>query len=289
MDDGLLLPFGADRSDFVVPNPSFFESPWWTMPEDADPRTGWDNAEILATPFAASNDLYGKIHSHVQSWLKKFHRQVHSRNIDLHFTCLAPKGLADHLVGSEAFARIDATTYADSHLQSGQSIDTLLGLFTPLLQAPHINPDATLLTLHREGVASMVKENRLPQTQKLTEMMHTMLLSRPVPRDDMSDSSSAYDVRFVLSKEGIKHVRDVDAWFAEYMKEHRFVDAAKKVGMAMRESHTIVEKWPTKLKRDIMDMYAAQEEYQALRASGLRGDERYIEWKRTAWPTEEGS
>lgn len=56
------------------------------------------------------------------------------------------------------------------------------------------------------------------------------------------------------------------------MKAAEFEEAQRELGSVMKE-HTIVEKWPMKLK------WAAQEEFELLQASMHSGSERYVEWK----------
>jgi hypothetical protein len=70
------------------------------------------------------------------------------------------------------------------------------------------------------------------------------------------------------------------------MKQYKFKQAGKKtlkedVAVKMKDAHTIVAKWPYKLQLNATeDLIGARAEFEALRASGLRGDERYVEWKR---------
>jgi hypothetical protein len=71
------------------------------------------------------------------------------------------------------------------------------------------------------------------------------------------------------------------------MKQHKFKQAGKKtlkenVVVKMKDAHTIVAKWPYKLQLNAtVDPAGAKADFRALRAWGLRGDERYVEWKRT--------
>ena len=47
----------------------------------------------------------------------------------------------------------------------------------------------------------------------------------------------------------------------------------------MKKEHTIVEKWPFRLKLE-PDQPGAQEEFDLLLCSGVSGQERYVEWQR---------
>lgn len=51
------------------------------------------------------------------------------------------------------------------------------------------------------------------------------------------------------------------------------------VGAAMKEEHSIIEKWPYRLKLR-PGLRGAQEEFDRRLRDGVSGKERYIEWKR---------
>jgi hypothetical protein len=57
-----------------------------------------------------------------------------------------------------------------------------------------------------------------------------------------------------------------------------FQQVPKKVGAIMKEEHTIVEKWPFRLKLQ-PGQPGAQEEFDRLMSGGVIGTERYVEWK----------
>lgn len=50
-------------------------------------------------------------------------------------------------------------------------------------------------------------------------------------------------------------------------------------GLAIKERHTIIDKWPMRLKLRF-GQAGAQEEFEVLQASSLTGCERYMEWKK---------
>ena len=52
-------------------------------------------------------------------------------------------------------------------------------------------------------------------------------------------------------------------------------------GMAIKEKHTIVDKWPMRLKLK-SGQPGAQEEFDIAQSSEHSGSERYMEWKRKA-------
>lgn len=64
------------------------------------------------------------------------------------------------------------------------------------------------------------------------------------------------------------------------MNTHEFKGIERYVGVVMKERHTIIDKWPMRLKKTA-DEEGGMEEFRALLASGGSGTERYMEWKRT--------
>lgn len=65
-----------------------------------------------------------------------------------------------------------------------------------------------------------------------------------------------------------------------YMADLDFGVIERVFGVAMKVKHTIVEKWPLRLKLR-PGQQGAQEEFEMLRSSDHSGIERYVEWKRT--------
>lgn len=53
---------------------------------------------------------------------------------------------------------------------------------------------------------------------------------------------------------------------------------AEYVGLCMKTEHTIIEKWPMRLKLSLPQA-GAQDEFDLLQSSGHSGSERYVEWK----------
>ena len=64
------------------------------------------------------------------------------------------------------------------------------------------------------------------------------------------------------------------------MQKFRFVKSTAEFNMQMKEPHTIIEKWPMKLKLK-PGQESAQEEFKLRLASVNHGDERYVEWRRS--------
>lgn len=62
------------------------------------------------------------------------------------------------------------------------------------------------------------------------------------------------------------------------MREESFTEIERYLGMTMKQSHTIVEKFPMRLKLRL-GQAGAKEEFENLLASSHSGAERYVEWK----------
>lgn len=65
------------------------------------------------------------------------------------------------------------------------------------------------------------------------------------------------------------------------MRDFGFAEAAQFLGAAIKDNHTVVEKWPFRLKLR-PGQPGAQEEFDRVLAGGVSGKERYVEWQRIA-------
>lgn len=65
------------------------------------------------------------------------------------------------------------------------------------------------------------------------------------------------------------------------MKKNKFKDIEQHFGVVAKEGHTIIDKWPLRLKKRPTEE-GAKEEFRLLLASAHTGAERYVEWKRAA-------
>lgn len=63
------------------------------------------------------------------------------------------------------------------------------------------------------------------------------------------------------------------------MKKTGFEEAGKAMGVKMKEKHTVIEKWPFRLKLR-PGQPGAQEEFDRSMREGISGKERYVEWKK---------
>lgn len=66
---------------------------------------------------------------------------------------------------------------------------------------------------------------------------------------------------------------------SRYSRNLKFSETAELLGAAMKETHTIIDKWPYRLKLR-PGQPGAQEEFDRRFSGGTSGKERYVEWKR---------
>jgi len=64
------------------------------------------------------------------------------------------------------------------------------------------------------------------------------------------------------------------------MRREDFTSVQQKTSMSMKETHTIIEKWPYRLKLR-HSQAGGKEEFRTLLGASTHGSERYVEWKRT--------
>jgi hypothetical protein len=62
------------------------------------------------------------------------------------------------------------------------------------------------------------------------------------------------------------------------MKDFTFSEAAQFIGAAIKEKHTVIQKWPFRLKLPL-GQPGAQGEFDRLLGWGVLGEERYVEWR----------
>lgn len=59
----------------------------------------------------------------------------------------------------------------------------------------------------------------------------------------------------------------------------KFKQISADLNVEMKKVHTVVEKWPTRLKLQLGEE-GAKEEFRALLGSTFTGTERHVEWRR---------
>ncbi|KAJ1328217.1 hypothetical protein MN608_07553 [Microdochium nivale] len=274
--DGLLLPFGARRDDFVVPNPTFFaNATGWPMFDSADPLSGWTLKDIEATSSGqATADLYGKFCKHIRNTLKSFlHRLDSLQAANLTIMHLDAVKLPDFLGESDRFDRIEVSNISDcGYVGPHQTV----GLLSPLLQSHAINPHATLITLFMNAV----DENRNEQDQILEVSPSSLTiktLTKYMPPTRRLANNNDPDIFKFTSAMG--YVTNHDRYFNRFVEDFKLAELGYVCGVTMKDKHTIIEKWPYVLRLR-PGQAGAQEEFDRLLRSSTSTKERYVEWKR---------
>ncbi|KAF4438482.1 hypothetical protein F53441_12776 [Fusarium austroafricanum] len=157
--EGLLLPFGAPRERFSIPNPTFFQDGFWPLHDMADPLAGWSAKDVEATPIGhATSDIYGKLFYHIKYTIKSFLERISNLSLAIRLLNVDARHLPAHL-GPERFDRIDVSNLTD-RIYLG--IRPTLEVMSPLLQSRSVNPHATLLALFANVIVdNMTFEDRV--------------------------------------------------------------------------------------------------------------------------------
>lgn len=151
----------------------------WPMRDNADPLNGWSSKEVEDTSSGpASADIYGKLFYHVRAVLRAFILRLSDLPVSFRLFQMDVSDLPS-LLESGSFSRIEVScshalpprldvdprssltciTQVANICDNGYlGIHRTLGLMVPLLQAPHINPHATLITLFMNAVEEITTD-----------------------------------------------------------------------------------------------------------------------------------
>ncbi|GIJ91024.1 hypothetical protein Asppvi_009989 [Aspergillus pseudoviridinutans] len=273
-EDGILLPFGSSRHEFREPNPTFFQSAnTWPMNDNADPLHGWSLDEVSATSTGpATADIYGKLFFYIRAMLRSFLGRLPSLKLSFELFQLDADRLPDHLENN-SFSRIEVSNISDA---GWLGIHYTLSLMVPLLQTPLENPHASLITLFMNAVdETLTDEDRIQDLKPHSPTTKRVFKYLP----PQGKPTSLYDPELIKFNLGRDLVRTYDHIFERYSKKLKFREAADLLGAAMKETHTIIDKWPYRLKSR-PGQAGAQEEFDRCISGGMSGKERYVEWKR---------
>ncbi|SMR64258.1 unnamed protein product [Zymoseptoria tritici ST99CH_3D1] len=277
-DDGLLLPFGSDRREFNVPNPTLFQyvaGVQWPVKDDADPLYAWDLQEVTDIDLGlATNDLYGKLHHHVKNKLTQFRHRLATQKFAFHFTNVSPEQLPT-VLKSQHFDRIETSDTADAYRLGIAPVILRLG---PLLKTRKENPHATLITFFTNAVQRISNEavDMEPRVREGAQAFKYL----PTP-------TIMFDAATVNALQSSSLFRDSEEYFSRYMVKASFAKLEEvsgdfvEGGLSMKKEHTIIEKFPYGLKIPF-GQPGYQAEFDARIAARLSGGERYVEWKRNA-------
>ncbi|KAI0022893.1 hypothetical protein F4780DRAFT_732073 [Xylariomycetidae sp. FL0641] len=268
-EDGILLPFGSRlTAETWTPNPTIFlDDGAWPLHDSADPLAGWQPSEVFAVPTLASNDSYGQLKLHIKTILSQFHTRVHQLPISFQLLSVDARRLMSYL-GNNRYDRIEVSNISDAgYLGIGATLNAI----GPLLRKPVDNPCATLVTLFMNAV----HETDIHYSRQYLEFQISRLV-QILPLTHLPTCDYTADVIFRVR--ALPYVQDVDLPFKIYMECLDFSWVANNTGMEVKEKHTIIDPWPTRMKKR-PDEAGAKEELYMCMSSGQNGTERYVEWK----------
>ncbi|KAK5659386.1 hypothetical protein OQA88_1479 [Cercophora sp. LCS_1] len=268
--DGILLPFGASRSDFTIPNPTFFQKPGeWPMMDNSDPRAGWCRKQIQAGyPRPATNDIYGMLHYHITTTFAQFHAKLRANPVSFVFTKVEADTLGHH-VGDMKFARIETANIADNFYLGLPMTATVFGR---LLQSPTENPHATLIMSFMNAAKEMLYASGMDDHPLIVER-NMKLAAQYLPP---APQPGPVEVFRILSACDL--VWDFEACFNAFLDHFRLDELSTNAGVEIKEQHTVVEPWPLRFECTAPTP-EKKKEFCELLASHHTGVERYVEWQ----------
>ena len=279
-EHGVLSPFGSDISAFTLANPTFYDidTSQWLQHPTSNPLAGHTIEAVLRSGVqhgVPKNDIYGSFYTHVLSSLTAFSAKCADTKMNIDLYCVHPMNLPLTLSGlhnpfsSSAFDRIDTADLADG---DANDLAATLSRFGPMLKSSKQNPHARLITLFPKAANESYAYNvEVPKedAKKVTSFL-------PVPEKDPSGRFTAAHLQFLAAAQ---IVRDYDAPFDRYMEMVGFDKVGDAAGMEMLKTNTIVEAWPTRLKKRAGEE-GAQRAFDLVLGSETIGCERYVEWVR---------
>ncbi|KAL6815499.1 hypothetical protein GGI42DRAFT_362844 [Trichoderma sp. SZMC 28013] len=236
LEDGMLLPFGHSRLDFIYPNLALFpEAINYLYTEFASPLAAWGVLDVNKTPWVAENDLYGKLYCFLRGVIGNFLDCLGQNRMTLSLVNVSVQALPHHL-GSRKYDRIEVSNVCG---REELSIRDTFQLFSGHLVDPTDNPHATLMTWFVNG-AKEPNDGR-GHGQMLASTPQLMYLYKTF--DAKAAANNKYKF-FTL----VEIPRRVDDYFTEYMEMREFELHARESGMEMKSENTIVDKWPARPK-----------------------------------------
>ncbi|KKK20834.1 hypothetical protein ARAM_004716 [Aspergillus rambellii] len=272
--DGLLLPFGYPRHEFQEPNLSFFQNAHhtWPMPDSADPLHGWPSEDVANTSSgAATADIYGKLFFYLQGTLRTFLDRLSSLDVSFRLFQVDASDLPQY-VEKDSFSRIEVSNISDA---GWLGIHRTLYLMVPLLETPLDNPHATLITLFMNAVEETLTGQDKIHILTADRIAKERLLKYLPPKPGLAFKYSPWILKLTAGQD---LVTTYDHIFDRYSKWFMFSEAPL-FEAAMKENHTVIDKWPYRLKRR-PGQPGAQEEFDRQLGSGVSSKERYMEWRR---------
>ncbi|KAF4958968.1 hypothetical protein FGADI_2047 [Fusarium gaditjirri] len=255
------------------PTQTFFQfGGTWPMQDSADPVEGWLLGEVEKTPIGlAISDVYGKLFYYIRSMIKKLLDRVCKSTVAFQLLQVDAAMLDEHLEGS--FDRIEVSNISDGGYLG---IRLTVALMAPLLREPSINPHATLITLFMSMVDdnwTMMDEFAELSPRNLSNRRSVHCLPRSHPLMGPADPT------MIKITYGASHLREYDDIFERVANDLELPSFPDWAGAMMKEKHTIIEKWPHRLKLR-PGQPGGKEEFDLLMEGGSSGKELYLEWMR---------
>ncbi|KAI6373129.1 hypothetical protein MCOR25_003528 [Pyricularia grisea] len=287
--DGILLPFGASRTDFVLPNPTFFyKKHIWPMMDNADPFAGWPLPTVLdSCKGPAKEDAYGALYEYVLQRTSDCYDQLAKRKTSFELYCTDAR-LLGGLMGNKTFDRIDVSNICDAGYIGIENTIKLLG---PMLKSTTVNEKATILGLFMNAVPEMINlrgddfEARTEASGQIRKVMQymdvsvqTMMSSAMFPQ-----SVKMMELLTIKAASAVNTACDMDGAFDAYMEMKKFDNIALMNGFEIKKKNTLVDKWPMRFHFGGVTA-RAKRDFARLTSSHQTSLERYVEWKMTKNP-----
>ena len=147
--------------------------------------------------------------------------------------------------------------------------EVTLKTLAPLLKSKRLNLYATTITLYLNAVHEVyARVDPIP-----FEILERPKVLSYLPL--LNNYLTPRDPDFSRFEDGKIMVRDMDGLFDRYMAFFNFKLLAISVGLEMKSQHSIIPRWPCRLRSN-----ASRDEFMQKLASAHMGSERYVEWKR---------
>ncbi|KAH9225123.1 hypothetical protein K456DRAFT_1776129 [Colletotrichum gloeosporioides 23] len=209
----------------------------------------------------ATADIYSKLFTSLRTVLQAFLRRLSSSQTSFKLFHIDASALPKFLENS-TFSRIEVSNISDAGYLG---IHRTLDLMIPLLQSPLVNPHATLITLFMNAV-----DENATEMERLTDMKADGLVMKRIYKY-LSPSGrplNYYDTTIFKVMAAQDCVPTYDQVFDRHAAKLMFSQIARLVGAAMKGSHTVIEKWPFRLKLR-PGQTGAQEEFDRLLGGGV--------------------
>ncbi len=290
---GVLLPFGTPLDEFTCPNPTLFDADTatWLPPDYLDPMNGWPLKDVIKPRGynVPTEDIYGHLYFYIREQLETFCEKLSNTMVDFHFYSQdlpdLPRVLKEtlHPFSTSSFDRIDASTIADTI-----GVEATLLALGPLLKSPEQNPHAVLLTQHLTAtdealavVSASSPEIKNQEFEAVSKFFNPETLAYQITSSDGWSDQLVLKVyqQMVDAQEIVRNNDDFfDFWLNSMLDFDKVCVAA---GMDMCEANTVVEAWPTRMKKQHGEE-GAQEEFDLILQSTSKGKERVVEWIRAS-------